>query len=216
MSQVKACSRMAGVRRLIPLLFLLPILGGCAFTPVDLKMPKDLNSEQKAIGSGEEVRVHVPFEDARDSQKRCGMKKNGYNMDTADVNCTKEPELWLSHRLSDELSKAGFNSKIVRQVESKKRPRSVLVEGRLLKFFLEPKVGAFVGILEMDINLKLTIYMPGGKKAEKEFFSKGGKEVLVWTAGKYNQVLLITSKKLIDKIVSSVDEVMSKNVVSFN
>ena len=66
-------------------------LHGCAFTNVNLAMPTGGLEAPIAGGNGREIIVMIPFADEREIRDRCGMQKNGYNMDTADAVCTSDP-----------------------------------------------------------------------------------------------------------------------------
>lgn len=86
-----------GVRKLALLAATALLSTGCAFANVDIHPPDTppaavLTAEARGgPGRGREVIVYAPFADARYEITRCGMQKNGYNMDTADVKCTEPP-----------------------------------------------------------------------------------------------------------------------------
>ena len=87
---------------------LLPALGAlasaCAFNDVPLTLPTKGLEQTLTGGRGREVVVVVPFADAREGDKRCGMQKNGYNMDTADAVCQSDPTVWIAQLLERNVS----------------------------------------------------------------------------------------------------------------
>lgn len=145
---------------------------GCAFTDVPLDMP--INGLDVPISGGNERAVVVvkPFSDDRSDTVRCGMKKNGYNMDTADAMCKTAPGEWMAELLADELRASGFNVSTERPVS---RTNALILEGSIIKLFVEPVLGAWSGSLETDIQVKLTATSDSGLNAERTFFAKGKK-----------------------------------------
>lgn len=70
--------------RLCLLVALCLLEAGCAFTTMQLTLPTKTAGIPRDAGGGRQV-VVMPFADERAIGDRCGMKKNGYNMDTADA-----------------------------------------------------------------------------------------------------------------------------------
>ncbi|MBC7052059.1 hypothetical protein G6O46_23925, partial [Salmonella enterica subsp. enterica serovar Enteritidis] len=87
---------------------------GCAFANVDVHPPESSGAVRpasqaaKSPGRKREVIVFSPFVDERPERRRCGMQKNGYNMDTANVECTEPPGTWFADELALELTRAGY------------------------------------------------------------------------------------------------------------
>lgn len=140
-------------------------LGGCAYTTTKVTLPKML---APAPPSGaREVVIVGPFVDARLQRGRCGMKKNGYNGDTADVLCAEDPASWVARRLASDLRAAGVI------VHDAPHGSALRIEGTLLQFFTEPKTEAFSVELETDVHVVLTATWSDGTIADKEIYVKG-------------------------------------------
>lgn len=153
---------------------------GCAFTNVDVHRPatpgqagaadQSRASLSSRPGHGREVIVLAPFDDDRAERARCGMQKNGYNMDTADVRCTEPPGRWLADELAIELTRAGFQPLAGDAVPG---PTTVIVRGSVQQLFLEPVHHLWNGAVEGDFGAKLVVTSPSGLHAERRFFVKG-------------------------------------------
>ena len=140
-------------------------LAGCAYTTTTVTLPKML---APAPPSGaREVVIVGPFVDARLQRGRCGMKKNGYNGDTADVLCAEDPASWVARRLASDLRAVGVI------VHDAPHGSALRIEGTLLQFFTEPKTEAFSVELETDVHVVLTATWPDGRVADKELYVKG-------------------------------------------
>ena len=75
---------------------LLPV--ACALTDATVVLPKARLAPSIESGRRRQVIVTMPFQDAREIRRRCGMKKNSYEMDTADLQCTTYIEGYPSPR----------------------------------------------------------------------------------------------------------------------
>lgn len=152
-------------------LWALPLMAltSCAFANITVTPPKAALATNVSGGKHRTVHVVVPLVDNRPIHNRCGMQKNGYNMDTADVNCSAEPAQWLADLMTREFKSAGFN--VVTSAPSS--PNAVKVEGQLLQFFVEPKVGFFTFTPEADIHVRLVASTQSGLSAERDFYVKG-------------------------------------------
>jgi len=153
-----------------PIVLAVSLLCGCAFTDVRIDLPKRAWLTKQALAKGRPVVVHVPFEDGRKIRDRCGMQKNGYNMDTADALCQQDPAEWIAKQLAAELTLAGFE---VLATDAPHEPGTLEIEGSLLKIFIEPVIGMWTGSLEADLDVKLVVSTEDGLRAEREFFVKG-------------------------------------------
>jgi len=142
-------------------------LSGCAFSDVTIEPPR-ASPPIRSLGRGREIALVTAFDDRRPQPERCGMQKNGYNMDTADVNCTLPPPKWLSDALARGLQNAGF---VVTAAPSPS-PTAARVEGDVLQFFVEPKLGFFTFTPEADIAVRLKVSTPSGLRAERVFYFK--------------------------------------------
>lgn len=118
-------------------------------------------------GARPSVLVVTPFVDARHDRGRCGMKKNGWGGDSADIFCSHAPGAWLARRLVDDLRAAG--------VDARTPPESadVRLEGELMVFFTEPLPSVFSVDLETDIQLRLTATTSDGMIVDRQIYVKG-------------------------------------------
>jgi len=181
---------------------LLSVLSGCAFTDVNLDMPISGLKIPVTGGKNREISVLIPFSDDRPSPKRCGMKKNGYNMDTADAICRTPPGAWLSMLLADELRAAGFN--VTRNTNLVKK-NTLVINGTVSKVFVEPVMGWWSGSLEADLEVSLVATTGTGLKAERKFFSKGIKKgILLATLTPYQTSLKRAADSLLENMVEAI------------
>ena len=120
------------------------------------------------IGRGREIVLAGPLADVRLDRSRCGMKKNGYNSDTASIHCAVPPPQWLTQALADGLHAAGF---VVTAAPSSPAP-AAFVNGQVVQFFVEPKVGFLSFNPEADIAVTLTVSTSSGLVADRRFYWK--------------------------------------------
>jgi len=177
----------------------------CAFTDIPLTLPTKGLPETVPGGRGRQVVVVVPFADDRSIQ-RCGMQKNGYNMDTADAVCQSEPEAWIAQQLADELRASGFT---VLAEGSPHRPGALEVEGSLIKVFVEPVLGAWTASLEADLSVELHASTETGLRASRTFFVKGWKGgVAASTMQPFHTALARAAHGIVEEMVRSIIELM--------
>jgi hypothetical protein len=199
---------MACLRELLRLCALLPLTGACAFTDVPLELPTRGLENTFRGGNGRQIVVYAPFQDAREIRDRCGMQKNGYNMDTADAVCRSDPGPWMAQLLADELRATGFT---VLDGEASHRPGALLLEGSLLKLFVEPVIGFWSGSLEADLSVKLRVTTETGLEAERTFFVKGWKGgVLLGTAQPFHTALHRATQQILAEMVRAIIELMDR------
>jgi hypothetical protein len=178
---------------------------GCAFSDVPLTLPHPTDYEL-AGGRQREIVVASPFRDGRTIQDRCGMQKNGYNMDTADAVCETDPTLWIAKVLADGLSRAGF-----RVVEESSRPSALRTEGELLMLFVEPVIGFWSGSLEADLEVHLRLTSATGLVAERTFYAKGWKGGQMFsTRTPFQTALSRATEKLVKDMVSAIVELLDR------
>jgi hypothetical protein len=149
---------------------------GCAFVNLTVRpLPvPELNPREGS--SGPPVVVVVPFTDSRPQKGRCGMQKNGYNLDTASVYCAADPATYLAEHLAAELRLAGF---AVQRAADPASPAALRIEGQLLQFFVEPEIGFVTVTPEADIHIRLVVTSPSGLEAERDFYVKDSDPGLV-------------------------------------
>jgi hypothetical protein len=107
------------------------------------------------------------------------MKKNSYNIDTADILCSQDPLHWMAYRLVEQLQAAGFE---VIPDDKSFSETTLVVGGRLEVFFSEPVIHfASVGT-ETDLSATLTVRTGNGLVATRTFYVKGEESsMIVWT-----------------------------------
>ncbi len=183
-------------------LLVLPLilLGGCAFANLTVTPPQQPISAGLSGGKQRTVFMVVPFTDDRPFKNRCGMQKNGFNADTANVYCSAEPAQWLADLLLDELRATGFN--VVAAAPSS--ARAVRLEGHLLQFFVEPKVGVFTFTPETDIHVQLVASSGSGLLAERDFYVKGVETSMVGTESNFQAATTAAVRSIVKDMVSAV------------
>ena len=184
------------------------LISGCAFTEMPLELPNRGLDPSLSGGRGRQVIVLTPFRDERQIRDRCGMKKNGYNMDTADVVCQSDPNLWIAEMLADELRAAGFN---VLEDEMAHRPGALRIDGSLLKLFVEPVIGFWSGSLETDLFVKLYVTTETGLVAERRFLVKGWKGgVMVGTDQPFHTATHRATQEILNEMVRAILQLMDR------
>lgn len=181
---------------------------GCAFTDIKLTLPNTPLDRSITGGTGRQVIVVVPFNDKREIRDRCGMQKNGYNMDTADAVCQSDPSAWIATLLARELRRSGFT---VLSPNDEHRPGALHLDGSLFKIFVEPVIGFWSGSLEADLSVQLRARTETGLDAERTFFVKGWKGgTMVSTTQPYLTSLHRATQELVSEMVLAVIELMDE------
>lgn len=181
---------------------------GCAFTKMPIPLPTEGLAQTIPGGEGREIIVVIPFSDQREIRERCGMKKNGYNMDTADAVCETDPNVWIAELLADELRASGFT---VLGGGDPHRSSALYVQGSLLKIFVEPVIGAWSGSLEADISVKLRATSETGLAAERTFLVKGWKGGQMFaTSQPYRTALHRSTQAILEEMVRAILELMDR------
>lgn len=181
-------------------------LGGCAFTKVPLETPHQVHANVHGGGDRQIVLV-TPLTDARTDRHRCGMQKNGYNMETADVVCQEDPTVWLARLLRAELVNAGFS--VLAEDETHKTS-AVRVQGSLVKLFDEVVIGFWMLGFETDIQVKLVASSETGLLAERSVFVKGTTHGQVGRAGNFQNSLQHATEEVVKQIVEDLKALMDR------
>jgi hypothetical protein len=197
------------------LFFLMAALsGGCAFSNVDVHPPAfdpkakmDANAPRSSPGRGREIILVAPFDDARSEPDRCGMQKNGWNMDTADAVCSTPPGLWLADALASELARAGYR---VLRGDNTPGPTTVIVRGSVRRLFLEPKDKVFVRSVEADFSASLVTTSPSGLHAERTFYVKGKDDDIASTEGTFQAAADDATHKLARAMTAALTELLDR------
>ena len=183
-------------------------LTGCAFTDVHLDMPISGLAEPITGGNGREIIVTIPFNDARTHRERCGMQKNGYNMDTADAICDTAPDEWIAQLLADELRASRFK---VLAPNDPHGQAALRIDGDIQKIFIEPVIGMWSGSLETDLQVRLIAITENGLHAERTFFAKGIKKgVIAATRSPFHTSLKRAADELLTEMVEAIFYLMNK------
>lgn len=194
------------IMRLSVVIFSFSLLTGCAFNDVVVNPPSGISANLSG-GERRVIVVYIPFADDRQNRNRCGMQKNGYNMDTASAICSSDPAIWLANLLKEELKTAGFT---VKTDEANNKTSALKIRGSLLKLFVEPVIGFTTVTLETDIHIKLLATSDNGLIAERSFFVKGSQSGLAATASNFQASVDNAVKKVIKDIVSDILTLMNR------
>ena len=185
---------------------------GCIYSSVRIRPPSSEDLRQpRTLGKGREIALMSPFFDQRPSTYRCGMRKTGYNSDTADVMCLEPPAKWLANALAQGLTSAGFRVSAGRNSPS---PSAVIVQGIVLQFFVEPHLSFHLSLISMspeaDISVKLVVSTPSGLRAERVFYVKGVEDS--FTAAEYNfQAAAVTAtQQAVDAMVRAIASLLDR------
>lgn len=204
-------SSLLRIGALAPALFVLAAAStGCAFANVDVHPPEVTASKTPqgtGPGRGREVIVFSPFTDDRHERPRCGMQKNGYNMDTADVICSEPPGRWIADALALELAKSGFKPL---RADAVPGPTTVVVRGTVGRLFLEPKHDFFTLTVEGDIAAQLVVTTPNGLRAERKFYVKGKDTDMASTEATFQAAADRATRQIARAMVSALIELLDK------
>jgi hypothetical protein len=189
-------------------LFLVVLAGsGCALTDMSLRPPEVPEMSRQCAGTRPLITLVTPFDDSRPQRQRCGMKKNGYNLDTANILCDGDPELYLANLLAAELDKAGFE---VQRKAPSASSGGLHLEGQLLQFFVEPKVGGFTFTPEADIHVKLSAASASGLKAERDFYVKWEEVSLAGTESNFQTAADKATVLIVGNMAQAVQELIQR------
>jgi Uncharacterized lipoprotein len=180
-------------------------LGGCAFSDLNVSPPAGPIRASMKGGKGRAVRVMVPFADQRPERHRCGMQKNGFNMDTANVHCTEDPASSLPRLLAGSLGSAGFSVYWGPEGSS-----TVTIAGQLLQYFVEPKVGFVTFTPEADIYVRLTATSGSGLVAERNFYIKADETSMVGTESNFQRASDAATQRLIAEMTGAIAALMDR------
>jgi hypothetical protein len=196
------------MRKIAVLLSVGWLSNACAFTDIPLTLPTSGFENTASGGNGRQVIIVIPFSDEREIRDRCGMQKNGYNMDTADAICQSDPTVWIAKLLADELRTSGFT---VLEEGAAQRPSALRIYGSLIKLFVEPVLGMWSGSLEADLSVRLRATTATGLEAERTFFVKGWKGgVMISTTQPYLTAMHRATQAMLDEMVRAVLELMDR------
>jgi hypothetical protein len=189
---------------------LLAVCGsGCFFTNMTLQPPvhKQVTTANGPVAQGRELLLLVPFTDRRPNMDRCGIKKNGYNMVTARIDCSAPPSEVLARLMAEELSAAGF--KVVTD-PAIATSAALRIEGELSQFFVEADMSPFTFIPEADIELRLLASSQSGLKAQRRFYEKAREVSVSGLDFNYQIVSVKVIKQMINRAVAAILELVGQ------
>ncbi len=183
--------------------FLCVLLAGCigAIRPPDQPVASGLTG-----GNARSVQLLMPFQDRRAEPARCGMLKNTYNMEVRNITCETPPAQFLAELLATELKAAGFNVVTSALPDS----QTVVLEGSLLQFFLEPDVSPFYIAPEADIHVLLVARSASGLAASRDFYVKGTDASFFVTGSNYQTASNRAVKEIVTNMVAAVSQLMNR------
>lgn len=184
------------------------LLSGCAFSNHELPMEAHGQVPADSREQDHSLAVVVPFEDVRARQDRCGMNKNGYNIDTADVFCTQDPATWIALRLTDGLAEAGYSVEAVRAADGD--TGGTVIEGELGRLFVEPKLNAFTVDTEADIKVRLQVTSDTGLEAERTFYIKGVTQSITVTSGTVSSAFEQAADETVAEMVTAIEDLVEQ------
>lgn len=202
-----------GAKRMLRLLSLAAVAclsAGCAFATVDVHAPTGSNMPTLVAGGpghGREVILVAPFGDARPQRARCGMQKNGYQMDTADVRCVDEPGRWLADAFAQRLASEGYR---VLRSDAVPGPSTVVVRGEVRRLFLEPTDLFFTRTVEGDFSAHLTVSSLSGLKADRTFYVKGSETDIASTEGIFQSAADDATVKIANAMTVALTELLDR------
>lgn len=159
------------------------------------------------MGRGREIILDMPFMDQRPHPERCGMQKNGYNMDTADVHCVMPPRQWMAEALAQGLIRAGFR---VQRPSQNMNPSALIIQGTVLQFFVEPTMGGFTVEPEADISVRLVARSASGLHAERVFYVKGIETSVLATEENFQQATTTATRDITYEMVHAIATLMDR------
>ncbi|NOS80670.1 MAG: hypothetical protein HOP32_03690 [Nitrospira sp.] len=191
--------------RWLPLLVLVGgLTGGCAFGDLTIQMPQP--GTTTGYSGGKERALIVPVFVNRRAEQRIGMKKNGYNMDTADALPSQDVNTWLGSRLGNELRSTGF-----RVNPQGDNPNATTIQGFTHQLFIEPVMQWFTVDIESDISVLIRVSRPDGLEAERRYFVKGLEEALIGNLeDDYAASLRKASNDLMRRVVADVMNLLNR------
>jgi hypothetical protein len=148
-------------------------LDGCALTSGHVRLEAARLTVPVTTGAGREV-IIFPAEDQRSDVHRCGVKRNTYGSETANVYCEPPPAQWLSEVVLRSVDKAGF--KVV-TTQTAKSPDPLRLRLTLNHLFVDQVPGFVTVSLLADVHVTITAETSTGLSAERSFCVRGERDV---------------------------------------
>jgi hypothetical protein len=183
----------------IPLI-LWTALSGCALTPGRVVLNADPAAVTLEGGAGREV-VVFPVEDRREDTERCGVKRNSFGAETADVRCQPEPAVWLVELTLRGLHRAGFRP-VTLITKTTADPLQLRLE--LEHLFIDVVPGVLTLTFIADVHVIVRAETASGLVATRSFFVKVKEESALGTNVPYQRAMDRATKALVARIVRAV------------
>jgi hypothetical protein len=148
-------------------------LGGCALSDGQVQLDAAATKVTVRGGRGREVIV-MPAKDSRSDRSRCGVKRNTYGVETANVYCSPRPDEWLGLLVVRGLHQAGFR---VVTTKTKQGPDPLFLHLKLEHLFVDQVPGMWTVALIADAHVVVKAATLSGLSAERSFFVKGQNDV---------------------------------------
>jgi len=177
---------------------------GCALDTGHVSPPAQTAAVTTTQGALREVLVVDPFADARPSPS-CGQKKNGWGMDTAQIECTTPPGAWVSEALAKAFAQNGY---MVLPAGSKPRQNTIVVTGIVKEFFLSPDVDITKTMNKMNVTVQLDVTTPQGATSERDFHEMGQSLMTLEDNSGFDKAASSATAQLVSQTMESVGQLL--------
>ncbi len=133
------------------------------------------------------------------------MKKNNFQMDTANVYANQDINAWLGIRLGKELKSSGFKVQ-----EEGTGTKAIRIQGHTLKLFIEPVVQWTTVDMETDLSVRIVVARGDGFEAERTYFVKGLSQALAGTGQNYDVSLNNATDSLMKRLVADLINLLNR------
>lgn len=143
----------------------------------------------------------MPAVDTRSDAARCGIKRNAYGVETANVYCAPPPREWLGQLVAVGLRQAGFR---VVTTKTKRGPDPLFVHLDLEHMFVDQVPGMWTVALVADVHVIVKVATLSGLSAERSFFVKGENDVAAVLDSGIQEAVDTAAQRLVDEIVRAI------------
>lgn len=130
-------------------------LSGCALTTDYVALTYTQQQSITTIDGANNIKVSVQVVDQRQDKSKVGSKKNGYGMEMAPILATEDVATTISRAIGQELVARGF---MLTADNS-----SLLVNGEIIRFSNDFKMGFFAGDAIADLTIVVSVKSPKGE-----------------------------------------------------
>lgn len=163
---------------------------GCVFAEGVVPLGDPAFAYRLRGGAGRELRVEVPFADARAEPGRCGARRL-LGVETAALVCSEDPTRWLALTLAAELRRAGFTV----TTSGPRAAGSAALAGTLDRLFASGG--------DVALRLRLVLTAAAGSVWEQTFEGTG-EGGLLDTQGARGRALDAAAEQLAGEVVRAV------------